>query len=176
MSTPTDAFAAWQKAVLDSTLAGVQATLVGAEQLFKLNIDTAHSVLEQQSQAARDLLLITDPQQLLAARSRLAQTNMQQSAAYAQTIYEILSQVQSQVAKLAEEQFSRLNKNMIEGADLLSKGAPGSEVTVAAVKSSMAASAMIVENLNRAAKQFQELSEANIKAATAHMVNSAGKK
>jgi phasin family protein len=175
MSQPTDALAAWQKAALDATFACVQSTLAGAEQLFKLNIDTAHSVLEQQAQAVRNLLSINDPQQFLAARSRLAQTNMQQSAAYACTIYEILSQVQHDMVKAAEQQFARLNEDLMKGADSL-KSAPGSEVTLAVVKSSMAASAAIIEDLSRAAKQFQELSEAKIKVATANMVHRAGKK
>jgi phasin family protein len=176
MSHPTDAYAAWQKVALDATFACLQSTLAGAEQLFKLNIDTAHSVLEQQTQAVRDLLSINDPQQLVAARARLAQVSMQQSAAYAYTICEILSQVQRDMAKAAEEQFARLNENLNQGADALSRSVPGSEVSLAVVKSSMAASAAIIEDLNRATKQFQDLSEARIKAATANMVSSAGKK
>ena len=36
MANPTDTLAAWQKAALDATVACTQATLAGAEQLFKL--------------------------------------------------------------------------------------------------------------------------------------------
>lgn len=174
MSSPTDSLAAWQKAALDATIAYTQTTLASAEQLFTLNVNTARVALEHQAQAARDLLAINDPQQLMTARSKLAQANMQQSAAYAQAIYEIVSQAQAHMSKLTEEQFAHLNENVIKGAE--SMAAPGSEVALAAVKSSIAASSAMMENLNRVAKQFQELSETNIKTATANMVKNSGKK
>lgn len=176
MANPTDTLAAWQKAALDATIACTQTTLAGAEQLFKLNLDTARKALEQQTQTARELLGVTDPQQLTAVRAKVAQQGLQQSAAYANSIYEIVSQTQAQLSKLAEDQFSQLNQNFAKGAESLGVGAPGSEVATAALKSSMAASNALLEGINRAAKQFQELSESSIKAATANMVKGAGKK
>ena len=176
MANPTDTLAAWQKAALDATIACTQATLSSAEQLIKLNLETARKALEQQTQNTRELLSVSDPQQLVAMRSKLAQQGMQQSAAYASSIYEIVSQTQAHLSKLAEDQFSRLNQDMVKGAESLGANAPGSEVAAAAFKSSMAASSALLEGLNRAAKQFQELSESSIKAATANMVRGAGKK
>src|SRR3972149_2919271 len=41
MANPTDTLAAWQKAVLDATIACTQATLASAEQLVTLNLETA---------------------------------------------------------------------------------------------------------------------------------------
>lgn len=176
MANPTDTLAAWQKAALDATIACTQATLAGAEQLFKLNLETARKALEQQTQTARELLSVSDPQQLVAMRAKIAQQGMQQSAAYANSIYEIVSQTQTHLSKLAEDQFSRLNQNIAKGAESMGANAPGSEVATAALKSSMAASTALLDGLNRAAKQFQELSEASIKAATAGMVRGTGKK
>lgn len=176
MATPTETLAAWQKATLDATIACTQATLASAEQLFKLNLETARKSLEQQTQVTRDLLSVSDPQQLLEMRSKLAQQGMEQSAAYASSIYEIVSQTQSQLSRLAEEQFSRLNHDIGKGMGSFSANTPGAEVATAALKSSMAASSALLDNLNRATKQFQDLSEASIKAATAGMVRGAGKK
>ena len=176
MANPTDSLAAWQKAALDATIACTQATLAGAEQLFKVNLDAARLALDQQTQAARDLLSVSDPQQLVALRTKLAQSTMQQSAAYAHSVYELVSQTQEQISKLAQEQFRRLNEDMLKGAESMGKDAPGSEVAMAAVRSSVAASSAMLDGLNRAAKQFQELSEASIKAATVDMVRKTGKK
>ena len=176
MASPTDSLAAWQKAALDATIACTEATLASAEQLFKVNLEAARSALEQQTKAARDLLTVTDPQQLVAMRAQLAQASMQQSAAYAHSIYELVSQTQGQLSKLTQEQFARLNEDILKGAESLGKNAPGSDVAIAAVKSSVAASSAVMESLNRAAKQFQDLSEASIKAATANMVRNTGKK
>jgi len=174
MAEPTDSATAWQKAALDATVAYAKASLTGAQQLLKLNIENARSALEQNAQTARDLLSIDDPQQLAAMRTKMAQASLLRNASYAQTIAEVVNQTQAQFAKLAENQFAQVDQELLRGAETAAKATPGSEIGVEAVKSSLAASSAMLENLNRAAKQFQELSEASIKAATANMVHSTG--
>lgn len=176
MANPQEQLAAWQKAALESTLAYAQASIASAEQLLKLNLDAARNSLDQAGKNTRELLAISDPQDLVQLRAKIAQVNMQQTASYAQNIYEIVSQTQALLTKLAEEQFSRLNKETAAGAEQLSKGAPGAEVAASTVKSTLAATNAMMDNLNRATKQFAELSEASIKAATAGMLSGAGKK
>jgi phasin family protein len=171
MANPQEQLAAWQKAALESTLTYAQASIASAEQLLKLNLEAARNSLEQAGKNTRDLLSISDPQELVQLRAKIAQVNMQQTASYAQNIYEVVSQTQALLTKLAEEQFSRLNKEAATGAEQLTKGAPGAD----AVKSTLAATNAMMENLNRATKQFAELSEASIKAATAGMFDSTGK-
>ena len=175
MANPQEQLAAWQKAALESTLSYAQARISSAEQMLKLNLEAARNSLEQAGKNTRDLLSISDPQELVQLRAKIAQANMQQSASYAQNIYEIVSQTQALLTKLGEEQYSKLNKEAAAGAEQLGKSAPGAEVTAAAVKSTLAATNAMMDNLNRAAKQFAELSEANIKAATAGMFNSTKK-
>ena len=175
MANPQEQLAAWQKAALESTLSYAQASIASAEQLLKLNLDAARNALEQAGKNTQELLAISDPQELVELRTKIAQTNMQQTASYAQNIYEIVSQSQALLTKLGEEQYSRLNQEAAAGAEQLSKGAPGADVAAATVKSTLAASNAMMDNLNRATKQFAELSKANIKAATAGMFKS-GKK
>lgn len=176
MANPNEQLAAWQKTALESTLTYAQASLATAEQLLKLNLDAARTSLEQAGKNTRELLSISDPKELAQLRSKIAQTNMQQTASYAQNIYEIVSQTQALLSKLGEEQYSRLNQEASASAEQLSKGAPGADIAAATIKSTLAATNAMMDNLNRATKQFAELSEASIKAATAGMVSSAGKK
>jgi phasin family protein len=176
MTNPQEQLAAWQKAALESTLSFAQASISSSEQLLKLNLDAARNALEQAGKNTQDLLSISDPQELVQLRTKIAQTNMQQTASYAQNIYEIVSHAQALLTQLAEAQFSRLNQDATAGAEQLTKGVPGADVAAAAVKSTVAATNAMMDNLNRATKQFAELSDASIKAATAGMFNSAGKK
>ena len=176
MASPQEQLAAWQKAALESTLSYAQASIASAEQMLKLNLDAARNSLEQASKNTRELLSISDPQELVQLRTKIAQANMQQTASYAQNIYEIVSQTQALLTKLGEEQYSRLNKEAAAGAEQLAKGAPGADATAAAVKSTLAATNAMMDNLNRATKQFAELSESSIKAATAGMFKAPGKK
>lgn len=175
MANPNEQLAAWQKAALESTLTLAQTSIAGAEQLLKLNLDAARNALEQAGKNTRDLLSITDPQELLELRSKIAQTNMQQTASYAQSIYELVSHTQALLTKLGEEQHARVNQQAAAGAEQFTKGTPGAEVASAAVKSTLAATNAMMDNLNRATKQFADLSEASIKAATAGIFKS-GKK
>ena len=171
MAQATEQLSVWQKAAIDATIGCAQAALTGAEQLLRLNLDAARAALEQHAEAARALLGTSDPQELMRLRSRLAQQTMQQAAAYAQSVYEVVSQTQAQLAQQAEQQFARFIDDALKRAQ--QAGNPGAEVTVAAVQSSLAASAAVMDNLNRATKQFADISEATIRAAAANMVKSA---
>jgi phasin family protein len=176
MANPQEQLAAWQKAALESTLTYAQASLSSAEQLLKLNLDAARNSLEQAGKNTRELLSISDPKELVQLRTKIAQANLQQTASYAQNIYEVVSQTQALLTKLNEEQFSRLNKEAAAGAEKRSKGAPGADFAATTVKSTLAATNAMMDNLNRATKQFAELSEASIKAATAGMFKGSRKK
>jgi phasin family protein len=176
MTQPTDQIAAWNQAAYDAAMSYARASLASAEQLLTLNLETARATLDQAAKATRELMASGDPQQLLAVRTRLAQTNMQQAATYAQSVYEIVSQTQSHLGKLFEDQLGKLTREMAASAETLGKGASGTEVSSAALKSTFAATSAMIESLNQATRQFAELSEATMKAATAQMVKTAEKR
>jgi len=175
MTNPTEQLAAWNQAAYDTAMSYARASLASAEQLLRLNLETARATLDQASRATRDLMSVSDPQQFVQARTKLAQDNMQQAAAYAQSVYAIVSQAQREMSKLFEEQMGRVSKDMTAGAASLGKDAPGSELQSAALKSTLAASSAMMESLNQATRQFAELSESTMKAAAAQMVKGFGK-
>jgi len=175
MTNPTEQLAAWNQAAYDTAMNYARASLASAEQLLRLNLETARATLDQASRATRDLMSVTDPQQFVQARTKLAQDNMQQAATYAQSVYAIVSQAQREMSKLFEEQMGRVSKDMAAGAETLGKSAPGSEFQSAALKSTLAASSAMMDSLNQATRQFAELSEATMKAAAAQMVKGFGK-
>lgn len=153
-----------------------RAGLSTAEQLLRLNLDAARSALEQNSKATRDLLSVTDPQELMTLRTRLAETNMQQAAAYANSVYGLVSETQSALAKMFEDGVARFSRDVAESSEKLGKSAPGGDMQAAAVKSTLAATSAMMESLNQATRQFAALSEATMKAATEQMVRGASKK
>jgi phasin family protein len=173
MAQGPEQLAGWQKAAIDTSIACAQAALAGAEQLLQLNLDAARTALEQHAEATRALLGTTDPQELMRVRSRLAQQTMQQAASYAQDVYDLVSATHAEFAQHTERQLAGFNEDLVTRAEQAVHGAPGAEVTVAAVKSSLAASAAMMENLNRATKQFADLSEATLRAAATNMVKAA---
>ncbi len=175
MPNPTEQFAAWNQAAYEATMSYARASLASAEQLLRLNLETARATLDQATKATRDLMAVNDPQQFMSLRTRLAQDNMQQAATYAQSVYAIVSQTQAQLTKLFEDQIARVSKEMTTGAETLGKGMPGSDMQSAALKSTLAATSAMMESLNQATRQFAELSEATMKAAAAQMVKGSGR-
>jgi len=176
MIDPTKQMADWNQAAVEAAMNYARAGLTTAEQLLRLNLEAARATLEQNSKATRELLSANDPQELMALRGRLAETNMQQAAAYANSVYELVSETQSALSKMFEDGVARFSKDVTESADKLGKGAPGGDVQAAALKSTLAATSAMMENLNQASRQFAALSEAAIKAAAAQMVRGATKK
>lgn len=170
MTNPTESLTAWQQAAYEAAMNYARASLASAEQLLKLNLETTRTSLDEAAKATRDLMSVSDPQQLVAVRTRLAQTNMQQAATYAQSVYAIVSQTQAQLSTLFEEQMGRVAR------DTTGKAIPGADLASnPAVKSTLAATSAMMESLNLASKQFAELSDATMKAATAQMTKGGGK-
>ncbi len=170
MTNPTETVAAWNQAAYDAAMNYARASLASAEQLLKLNLETTRASLDEAAKATRELMSVNDPQQLVAVRTRLAQTHMQHAATYAQSVYELVSQTQARLARLFEEQIGRVAKDMAAGSAGAAQGIAGADLSNAAMKSTLAATSAMMESLNLASKQFAELSEAAMKAATAQMV------
>ncbi|NJN40164.1 MAG: phasin family protein [Gammaproteobacteria bacterium] len=144
--------------------------------LLRLNLDAARATLDQNSKATRELLSASDPQDLMALRSRLAETNMQQAAAYANSVYALVSETQSTLARMFEEGVANFSRDVAASAGKLDKSAPGSEMQAAALNTTLAATSAMMESLNQASRQFAALSEATMKAAAAQMVRGTTKK
>jgi phasin family protein len=170
MTQPNEQMAAWNQAAYDAALEYARASMASAEQLLKLNLEAARSAFEQNTQAARDLLNASDPQTMVQTRTKLAETSMQQAASYANGVYELVSQTQTQLATLFQDQIARVSKDMAAGADQVTKGIPGAPPPSAALQSTLAATNAMLESLNQATRQFAEISEATMKAAAASMV------
>jgi phasin family protein len=173
MAQAPEHLSGWQRAAIDTAIACTQAALAGAEELLRLNLEAARTSLEQHAQAARALLATTDPGELLRVRARLAQQTMQQAASYARDVYDLVSETQAQLAQHAGRQLAGIGDDLIRRAGETGESAPGAEVAMAAVKSSLAASAAMIDNLNRATRQFADVSEATIRAAATNMAKAA---
>jgi phasin family protein len=176
MTNSSKQMADWNQAAVEAAMSYARTGIATAEQLLKLNLDAARATLEQNSKATREILSTSDAEQLMALRGRLAETNMQQAAAYANSVYELVSDTQAALAKMFEDGVASFSKDVSESADKLGRNAPGGEMQAAALKSTLAATSAMMESLNKATRQFAALSEAAMKAAAEQMVRGASKK
>ena len=168
-------FASANKAAVDSLLSLANTALASAERIAALNLNTARSLVEDSVSGAKALMGAKDVQEALAIQASLAQPNVEKAVAYSRSVYEISAQTQEELSKMVEGQFGDFQKTVASLLDKAAKSAPaGSDVAVAAVKSAIAAATSAFDNMNKAAKQVAEITEANVAAATNATVKAVG--
>src|SRR6059058_3452600 len=142
-----------QKANVESLLAVANAQFAAFEKLANIN--------------ARALLGAKDVQEFVTLQNAFAQPAIEKAIAYSKSVYEVATEANSELSRVAGRRVAEWNENFVSLLDKVSKNAPaGSDVAVAAVKSMLAAANSAYDNMNKVAKQATEMAEANVSAAT----------
>lgn len=169
-----ESFTSANRATVDALLSLANIALSSAERVAALNLNTARTALEDGITSGKAVMSAKDPQEAITVQSGLAQPTIEKAVAYSRSVYEISAQTQEEFAKLVEGQFSDYQKQLSGLLEKAAKSAPvGSDVAMAAVKSAIAATSSAFDNMNKAAKQVAEMTEANINAATDATVKAA---
>lgn len=137
----------------------------GMEKLVELNLQVAKAGMGEVAETAKATLSVKDAQELLALQAGLLQPAAEKAAAYSRHLYEIASGTGAEVGKIAEGKLVEAQKTFMAVVDSAAKNAPaGSENAVALVKSAVAAANNALESVTKAAKQAQDVAEANFQA------------
>ena len=169
-------FIALNKANLEAAVRFAGIALEGAERFMEVQLKAAKGAFADGVQQAKAFSEIKDPQEFAHVKNSLMQPNMEKTASYVKSVYDVATATQSELNKLVEEQVSEFNKQVVTSLDKLVKTAPaGSDVAVAALKSAISGINATYENMAKSAKQFVDITHANVEAATSQAV-SAGKK
>ncbi len=168
---------AWNKAYLETAVRFAGIALEGAERMLEVQLKAAKSAFADGVQQAKVLADVKDPQEFAQFKNTLVQPSLEKATSYVKSVYDVAAATQSEINKLIEEQVSEYNKNVVTGLDKMVKSAPaGSEIAVAAVKSAISAVNTTYDNLSKSAKQFAEMSHANIDAAASQAAQASKKK
>jgi phasin family protein len=139
--------------------------LTGAAQLTKLQLDSARAALADTTGNAKALLSVTEPQEFMTLRSHIAEAQIKSAISLMKGMYDIATQTQGEFTRFAEERYADFNKGMVTMLDQAGKSAPGADVAIAGIKSTLAASTAAIESMTKAAKQVAGMADANFKAA-----------
>lgn len=152
---------------IETSLRFARISLDSMERVVKLQLETAKSSLEESAKLAKAASGIKDVQDAIALRQKATESFVENALSLSRSFYEISSQAQSELSLLAEERAISFNKGIVASMDKLVKSAPaGADVAVAAVKSTVQATAAAVDSLTKAAKQVADFADASVKAAT----------
>jgi phasin family protein len=159
-------FAAFE-ANVEALLAVANAQFAAFEKLANIQAGAVKSAFEDSVANTRALFGAKDVQEFVTLQNSFAQPAMEKAIAYSKSVYEVATEANSELSRVAERRVAEWNENFVSLLDKVSKNAPaGSDVAVAAVKSMLAAANSAYDNMNKVAKQATEIAEANVAAAT----------
>ncbi|AGW95547.1 phasin family protein [Cupriavidus sp. DF5525] len=163
-----------QQCSLESLYSLTSKAIEGFEKLVELNMQVARKALTENLDGARRALSAKDPREFLEVHASLVQPAGEKAMAYARHFYEITSETQKELAKVAKAMLTEGSQNLREAVDNLARNAPaGTESAVAIVKSAITAADNAYESVEKAAAQAVEIAESNIQAAATVATNAA---
>lgn len=165
MNNLPEQFAEMNQANVDNALKFAQLSLESAERMLKLQLDAAKNAIEDSARLARTVTEVKDVQQAMALRSELAESSVEKVLEYSRSIYEIASQTQVELSQLLENNLAAFNKTTISSMEKAGQMAPGADVAMQAMKSTVAATAAMVDTMTKAAKQVATMADASVKSA-----------
>jgi phasin family protein len=167
MKNTPEQFTQLGNAAMASAAKMSKVSMDSAEKLMVLQLEFAKASLADATRLARVLASVKDVKDLASLRSDTAESAMEKLMGYSRQVYEVASDAQAEMAKLAEERMALFNQTLAEGVDHASKSAPaGSDVAVAAMKSTMAATTAAFDSFTKAARNLASYSDAGIKSAS----------
>lgn len=152
--TPQQLVAA-QQAGLETFFGLTNKAFEGFEKLVALNLQVSKATLAESQEIVTKSISTSNPGELLALQASLSQPAAEKVAAYGRSVYEIVSEVQSEISAAATAQGEQLQQDIQGFVEGLKKRAPaGSESALAAWSSVFSAANATYESANKAAKQF----------------------
>ena len=151
----------------DSAARVSRISMDSAERAVAVQLEYAKGALTQATLNARAMTQARDVQELFGLRARIAENALENLMGYSRSLYEVASEAQSELGKLAEERMTSFQQAVSEGVDLAAKSAPaGSDVAVQAIKSSLAATTAAFDSFTKAAKNMASYTDAGVRAAS----------
>jgi phasin family protein len=165
-TTVANPFAEIGSATMDAAARLTKISMDSTERVIALQLEYAKTALEQATKSARELAKAKDVQEILAVRTRNAETAVERLMGYSRTLYEISSEAQTQFSRLAEERMSNFQAAVSETVEKAAKSTPaGGDVAAAAIKSSLAATTAAFDSFNKAARNVASLADAGMRPA-----------
>ena len=166
MTTAANPLADIASRTVDSAARVTRISMDSAERAVAVQLEYAKGALTQATLNARAVSQARDVQELMALRARIAENTLENLMGYSRSMYEVASEAQSEMGKLAEERMTSFQQAVTEGVDLAAKSAPaGSDVAIAAIKSSLAATTAAFDSFAKAAKNVASYTDAGVRAA-----------
>ena len=157
-------FAEIGSAAVEAAARITRISMDSAERTMAIQLDYAKGYVKQATLTARALGQVKDVNELVAVRARIAENALENAMGYSRSLYEVASDAQSEIGKLAEERMSAFQQRVSEGVDQAAQSAPaGGDLMAAAFKSSLAATTAAFDTFNKAARNVASYADASVR-------------
>ena len=157
-----------RKANLDRLFNLSNAAVDGVEKLAALNMQAIRATLEDTFDLAQKSLSVKEPQEWLALQNNVAAPMADRMQTYYRQVFDIVSATQAEFARTGKAQceaYGRQMKSVVEDA---ARTAPaGSEATMTALDSAIAAANTLYETLQSSGQRAVEATRSNLEIAAA---------
>lgn len=166
MATVANPLSELSSATVDTATRFTRISMDSTERALAVQLEYAKGALSQASLNAKALAGARDVQELLALRTRIAENMLENMMGYSRSLYEVASEAQSELSKLAEERMSSFQKAVTETVDQAARSAPaGGDLAATAIKSSLAATTAAFDTFTKAAKHAASFADAGVRGA-----------
>jgi phasin family protein len=167
MSVTANPFSEMSRAGLEAATRLTRISMDNAERVISLQLQYAKGTIEQATATAKAASAAKDVQELFDVRTRSAENAVEWLMNYSRSAYEVASETQSELSKLAEERMTSFQQAVTESVEQAAKASPGgNDLAVAAIKSSLAATTAAFDSFAKAAKNVTTYTDAGIRAGT----------
>ena len=153
-------------ATVDAAARLAKVSMDSAERAIAVQLEYAKGAISQATLNAKAIAGAKDVQELLALRSRIAENTLENLMGYSRSLYEVASEAQSELSRLAEERMSSFQRAVTESVDQAARSAPaGGDLAAAAIKSSLAATTAAFDTFTKAARHAASFADAGVRGA-----------
>lgn len=167
MKQTANPFADLGTAAFEAAARLTRISMDSAERTMAIQLDYAKGAVKQATITARALGQVKDVNEFVTMRTRIAENALENAMGYSRSLYEVASEAQSELGKLAEERMGAFQQRVAESVDQAAKSAPaGGDMVAAAFKSSMAATTAAFDTFNKAARNVASYTDASVRSAS----------
>jgi phasin family protein len=157
-----DMFAA-QRATIQALVSVGNTALASAERVAALNLHAVREAMVDFAEGTQRMLMVKSPRDAAELQNQLTQPQVEKSVLYSRSLVEISSAAQEDAVHLIEAQYNNFMGSMSELANQIAKSTPmGSEVAVAAIRSTMQSANEAFDRFNDAVVRFTEVTEDSV--------------
>ena len=157
-----DMFAS-QCTAINALVAVGQTALASAERMAALNLHAVREAMVDFAQGTQKVLAVKSPYDAAALPGALTTPQVEKGVLYSRSLYELSSVAQEDAVRLIESQYNGFMQSMSELANLISRSTPtGSEVAVAAIRSTMNSTREAFQEFHHAVEKFTEVTEDSV--------------